>query len=182
MKRIFHLFIGLLFVFNCQVYGQEDLKAPVLKNEISVSTNKLDLSNLSLKYSRNISDNLWFKIGLINLGLNVHENSPQRGSFSTTDTEMNAGLLIGIEKQKSLTNRLELIYGLNAQMTYKYFNLNTENSSVPINQRDNEVFTYIPGIGFGLGFFYHLNESILLLSRLSYYGVQTCEGIRNFTS
>lgn len=71
MKRNFYLIVCLLFLFNCFVYGQETAKASILKNEISASTNNLILSNLSLKYSRNISDDLWFKIGLINLSGSV---------------------------------------------------------------------------------------------------------------
>jgi len=55
MKKIIYSFVCLLFVFNCSVYGQETSKAPILKNEISVSTSNLILNNLAIKYSKNIS-------------------------------------------------------------------------------------------------------------------------------
>lgn len=173
MKKGFYSIACLLFVFNGWVFGQANTDVPVLKNEVSVSTNSLDFNNLSIKYSRKISENRWLKIGLINLGLNVMENVPHRGSFSTTETRMTAGLLVGIEKQKFISSRLEFIYGLNAQLTYHYLNHNTEDPWVPKEERDNEVIKYMPGVGFGLGFFYHLNENILLGAEvnptLSYY-------------
>lgn len=162
MKKILYSIVCLFFVFNCFVFAQETTQSPTLKNEISVSTSNLNLNNLSLKYSKNISDDLWFKIGLIDLYGSVHSKIPSVGAFKTTDTQINGGLLIGIEKQKSITSRLAFFYGLNAQMTYNYSNQTTENPSVPESQRDNKVFCYFPGIGIDLGFFYKLNENFLL--------------------
>lgn len=133
-----------------------------LKNEISVSTPNLNLNDLSIKYSKRISDDLWFKIGFINLGASVRKNKPLVGSFNTTDTRLSGGLLIGIEKQASLSNRLIFIYGLNAQMSYNYSNHSSENPSIPVDERDSKVDIYYPGIGIGMGFFYQFNQNFLL--------------------
>lgn len=162
MKKFLCSIVGLLFVVNCTVYGQEIAEESIRKNEISVSINNLFLRNLALKYSRNISDDLWFRVGLINLNVNVSNNLPMVGGFKTTDTQLNGGIMIGIEKHKLIDSRLEFIYGLNTQMTYRYFNHNTQDPSVPVSQRDNEMIKYIPGIGFNIGFFYLLNKKLSL--------------------
>jgi len=161
MKKLFNFIVCLLVVFNCAVYAQETTQSTTLKNEISVSTSRLTFDDLSLKYARFISDDLWFKVGVINLDGSFHKNTPSFGSFVSTNSSLNGGLLIGIEKQKS-TNNLEFTYGLNIQMIYNYTNYSTEDPRVPSNQRDTDVHKYIPGIGFGLGFFYKINPSILL--------------------
>lgn len=161
MKKLFYSIVCLLFVFNWAVYAQESDEKSVLKNEISVSTSKLSFDNLSLKYARSISNDLRFKVGVIDLEGSFHKNIPSVGSFISTNSSLNGGLLIGIEKQKSI-NKLEFTYGLNVQMIYNYTNYTTENPSVPAIQRDIDVYKYSPGIGFGLGFFYKINPSMLL--------------------
>ncbi|MBW8334774.1 MAG: hypothetical protein K0M40_22345 [Prolixibacteraceae bacterium] len=84
------------------------------------------------------------------------------GSFITTDSHLNGGILIGVEKQKSIADRFAFIYGLNAQMNYNYSNHTTENPAIPVSQRENKVFKYMPGMGLGIGFFYQFNEHFLL--------------------
>jgi hypothetical protein len=161
MKKTVCSIVCLLFLFNCLVHAQDTVQSPTLKNEISVSSSKLTLDDLSLKYARSISNDLWLKVGVINLEGSFHKNIPSVGSFITKDSQFNGGLLIGIEKQKSI-NKLEFNYGLNVQMIYNYTNYTTQNPSVPSIQRDIDVYKYSPGIGFGLGFFYKINPSILL--------------------
>jgi hypothetical protein len=162
MKKLFNSLACLLFLFSCAAYGQEITKTTIPKNELSVSTSNLGLDNLSLKYSTGISEVTWLKIGLINVAGTYRKNQPAMGSFITTDSHLNGGILIGIEKQKSISDRFSFFYGLNAQMNYNYSNHNTENPVVPLNQRDNKVFKYMPGMGLGLGFFYQFNEHFLL--------------------
>jgi hypothetical protein len=70
--------------------------------------------------------------------------------------------MLGIEKEKELTDRLSLIMGTNARMIYNYSNYKTEDPAIPVSERKNIVRTYAPGIGFGLGFFYHISNSFLL--------------------
>ena len=161
MKKIFKSTVCLLFVFNCAVYAQEPIERTFPKNEISVSTSKLTFDNLSLKYARFISNDLWFKVGVINLDGSFHKNMPSVGSYNSTNSSLNGGLLIGVEKQKTV-NKLEFTYGLNIQMNYNYSNYTTGNPGVPYNQRNINVYKYSPGIGFGLGFFYKINPSVLL--------------------
>jgi len=161
MKKVICSIVCLLFVFSGAVYSQESDEKSVLQNEISVSTSRLTFDDLSLKYARLISNDLWFKVGVINLDGSFHKNMPQVGSFNSTTSSLNGGLVIGIEKQKSI-NRLEFNYGLNVQMIYNHTNFTTENPNVPLIQRDINAYSYNPGIGFGLGFFYKFNPSILL--------------------
>jgi len=161
MKKILKPIVCLLFVLNYAAYAQEPIEKSFPKNEISVSTSKLTFDDLSLKYARFVANNLWFKVGVINLDGSFHKNMPSVGSYNSTNSSLNGGLLIGVEKQKS-ANKLELIYGLNIQMMYNYSNYTTENPSVPLIQRDINAYKYTPGIGFGLGFFYKINPSVLL--------------------
>jgi len=161
MKKLSYSIVCLLIVLNCTVYAQESEEKSVLKSEISVSTGKLSFDNLSLKYARFISNDLWFKVGVIDLEGSFHKNLPSVGSYNSKNSSFNGGLLIGIEKHSS-TSKLEFVYGLNMQMIYNYSNYTTENPSVPQIRRDIDLYRYSPGVGFGLGFFYKFNHSLLL--------------------
>lgn len=162
MKKTYSALLILFVILNCSVYGQARKEVSEVKDEISVSTNNLNFDNISLKYARNISNNWWLKVGMINLGINSYRNYPYQGSFISTDTKINGGLLLGIDKEKELNEKLSMMMGLNAQMSYNYSNYSTQDPSIPVSQRDNKVYQYIPGIGFGLGFFYHIKNNLLL--------------------
>ena len=166
MKKILCSIFCIMFVYNCSIHAQETTQSTTLKNEISVSTSKLSFDNLSLKYARFISNDLWFKVGFIDLEGSYQKNMPSVGlpqgsSYNSTKSTLNGGLLIGIEKQKSI-NRLEFTYGLNVQMIYNYSNYTTGDPNVPVIQRDINVYKYIPGIVSDLAFFYRINSSFLL--------------------
>ncbi len=161
MKNLFISIIFLLFVFNSAIYSQESKEKSVLKDEVSISASNLKFDNLSLKYAKLISTDLWLKLGVINLSGGVHKNFPTMGDYNSKDSRFNGGLLIGIDRQKSLTQKLEILYGLNLQMSYNYSLHNNENPSLPMSQRNIKVNNYNPGLGFGLGVFYKINRSVL---------------------
>lgn len=167
MKKIISSIVGLLFVFNCHVFAQDTIQSPSLKNEISVSTGKLSFNNLSLKYGRYISNDLWFKVGLIDLENSFHRyiapsvGIPTGSSFNSTNSKLNGGLFIGIEKHKTI-KKYEFTYGLDVQMIYNKSNYTTEDQNVTLDKRDIDVYKYTPGIGCNLGFFYKIIPSVLL--------------------
>jgi len=167
MKKICYSIVFLLFVLNCSVFAQDTIQSKISNNEISVSTSRLSFNDLSLKYAKYMSNDLWFKVGVIDLENSFHKyiapsvGMPPGSSFNTTNSKLNGGLLIGIEKQKS-TDKLELTYGLNLQMIYNKSNYTTENPNVSLNKRDIDVYKYSPGIGMGLGLFYKIIPSILI--------------------
>lgn len=163
MKKLFNVIVCLLFVFNCTVSAQESVEESVLKNEISVSTS---FDNLSLRYSRCISNDLFIKIGIIDLQKESKKYVPAAGLptgsfYNSASTSKNGGLLIGLEKQKSV-NKLEFSYGLNIHMIYNYKNKTTEDSNVTVDKRDLNYYTYTPGLGLGLGFYYKIIPALLL--------------------
>ena len=166
MKKNLYSIVCLLFIFNYSIYAQDTIQSPNFKNEISVSTSKLSFNNVSSKYAKYISNDLWFKVGLIDLENSFHRYIPPAAgvpvgsSFKTTNSNLNGGLLIGIEKQKS-DDKLELTYGLEAQMIYNKSNYTTENPDVPLEKRDIDVYKYSPGIGCNLGLYYKIIPSIL---------------------
>jgi hypothetical protein len=162
MKKLFNSIVCLLFVINCSVNAQENEEKPEKKNEIAVSTS---FDNLSIRYSRNISTDLFIKIGIIDLQKDYKEYTSAVGfatesSFKTTSSK-NGGLLIGLEKQRSI-NKLAFSYGLNMHLIYNYTNNTTADPNVPIDKRDMNYYTYTPGLGLGLGFYYKIIPTILL--------------------
>jgi len=163
MKKLFNFIVCLLFVFNYTLSAQESVEESILKNEISVSTS---FDNLSLRYSRCISNDLFIKIGIIDLQKESKKYTPAAGLptgsfYNSASTSKNGGLLIGLEKQKSI-NKLEFSYGLNMHMIYNSTNKTTEDSNVPVDKRDLNYYTYTPGLGLGLGFYYKIIPALLL--------------------
>lgn len=163
MKKLFNSIVFLLFVFNCTISAQENKEKALMKNEIAVSTS---FDNLSLRYSRYISNDLFIKIGIIDLQKELKKYTPLNGlplgsSYNYTSSSKNGGLLIGFEKQKS-TNKLAFSYGLNMHLIYNYTNKSTEDSNAPIDKRDLNYNTYTPGLGLGLGFYYKIIPALLL--------------------
>jgi hypothetical protein len=161
MKKLLISIILLLFVFNGVVYSQEPEEKSGMKQEVTVSSSNLKFDNLSFQYARLISSDLWLKIGAVDLSISAHKNMPSMGSFVTKDGTINGGLMLGIDKHKSLAPKLELIYGLNIIMSYSYINHTTENPSVPTYERSTTVNSFAPGVGIGLGVFYKINPYAL---------------------
>lgn len=162
MKKSISSVIFLLFVLNCIVSAQENEEKAIMKNEIAVSTS---FDNLSLRYSRYISNDLFIKMGIIDLQKDYKEYTSAVGfalesSFRTTSSK-NGGLLIGLEKQRSI-NKLAFSYGLNMHLIYNYTNNITEDINVPVGKRDMNYYTYTPGLGLGLGFYYKIIPALLL--------------------
>jgi hypothetical protein len=161
MKKLLISIILLLVVFSSAVYSQEPDEKSVLKEEVTVSSSNLKFDNLSLQYARLISGDLWLNLGVIDLSLSAHKNMPSMGDFVSKDGTFNGGLLLGIDKHKSLAPKLELIYGLNIIMYYSYINHTTDNPSIPAYARSITVNSFSPGVGVGLGVFYKINPSVL---------------------
>jgi hypothetical protein len=110
-----------------------------------------------------LSETKWLKFGLINLSGNYSNNmTDESGNFSTEDIQYTIGVSIGLDYNKTLTDKFILIYGFDVQMTYEYLNLNIHNPALPKNLQDNIVQKYKPGIGFTFGTYYKLNQHFLV--------------------
>lgn len=162
MEKKFYSLVCLCLLFTSVVFAQDTIQSPTLKNEVSISSRTFN--DLSLKYARFISDNLWLKVGIINLEQRSFKSSPNVGypnSPNTSNSSRNGGLLLGIEKHQFL-NHWEFTYGLNVQLIYNKSNHTTDSQYIPLIKRNIDVIKYTSGIGFGLGFFYTVFPSILL--------------------
>lgn len=160
--------------------AQETDPSGKLKSEISISLYNLKFDNLSVKYSRNISEATWLKIGLINLHSSIRKFEPALSlSYPTTDSQFSAGLFLGIDKHKLMSKKFEFVYGFNLQMTYGYSNHHTDNPNISESLRDDKYIRYSPGIGCGFGVFYSLHENISLGLELAPSAIYYSEDARN---
>ena len=136
----------LIFLFNT-IKAQNQNFSIKLKNEFSISTGSLTLSNLSLKYYRLIDQKFWFKVGLINLSGNYHKTEPSSAAvYPTRDFSYSSGVTVGIEKRNYVTDKFEVVIGLDLQMTYIYKKHFTDNPNILQELRDNKDITFTPGI------------------------------------
>jgi long-subunit fatty acid transport protein len=159
-KLLFYLFISNILLINT-IKAQIIEQSGKLKNEIEFSTNNFNFNNSSIAYSQNFNENLWIRLGLINISGKFHKYEPAI-AYNYNESKFTCGLMFGLEKHKSISTKLEFVYGLNIQMTYNYQNQHTDNPSLPTNSRDNNYKTFTPGIGGILGFYYKLNDFICI--------------------
>jgi len=154
------LLVVFFFTFDFMV-AQDTNSAVKLKNEFLVSTSSLTLSNFSLKYYRSINQKLWYKLALINLSGSYHKTEPSSSSvaiYPTRDFYYSSGVAAGLEKRNYITDKFEMVIGLDLQMTYIYKNHFTDNPNILQELRDNKDITFTPGIGFVIGGYYHAGE------------------------
>jgi len=145
------------------VSGQEKDSPERFKNEFSVSTNSLALSNLSLRYYRTIGQSYWFKVGLINISGGYHQTEPVNMlTYKNKDIYFSTGIAVGFEKRKYMTDRFEMAFGMDLQMTYNYINHYTDNPSLSPDLKDTKDIKYSSGIGFVLAGYYHFGEHFSL--------------------
>ena len=161
MKKLFYSIAFLLLAFNCTVYSQEIGESTASRNEFSVSTSSFKFNDLSLKYARLISDDLWLKLGAINLSGNWTKDNPSSGQFASKSNSFGGGLMVGLEKIKLLASKLELSYGLNAQMGYSSTRHKFDDPNMSVSSRVIKTDYFTPAIGGELGIFYKFSQSVL---------------------
>ncbi|MFA6400659.1 MAG: hypothetical protein WCX31_03400 [Salinivirgaceae bacterium] len=133
-----------------------------LKNAFSISTYGLSLNEMSVKYYRLVNNNIWLKAGLINVYGSSLKKEPSFGSFITKETTLSAGLTFGLEKHSALTDKFKIVYGMDIQMNYKYFNQFIDNPNWPPEMRNSIINEYRPGIGFVIGGYYQFSTHFSL--------------------
>jgi len=162
MNHLKQLILTLFSLAYTNVFSQTTMPDN-LKNEFSISTTSLTLNNLSLRYYRSIDQNLWFKIGLINLsGGNRKTNPDSPLNYPTENKYFNGGLSMGLEKRKFINDKLELTLGADLQATYNYINIYTNNPNISEDRRIDKDKKFMPGLGFTIGGYCHFNDHFSL--------------------
>ena len=128
-----------------------------------------DISPLSiqLKYKKQISDKMYFKLGLINLSYNYSTNYNESSSFPIDNEAYSAGIQIGLEFRKKLTNTFSFFHGPNIE--YVYSN-NTEinlNPSTPVYKNKRITQNHIGQIPYTLGVLFNLNIHVLFAAEIN---------------
>jgi hypothetical protein len=163
MKKLLFAIPCLIILFSQDIMAQETKTDSIKKNEIVISTS---FDNLSFRYARNISKDLFLKVGIIDLEKDSRDYIPTEGvpegsSYPTTSSSKNGGILLGLEKQKQM-ERFLFSYGLNLHFIYNDTHRTTTDPNVPADQRDMNYYTYTPGLGIGLGCYYKLIPNLFL--------------------
>ena len=167
MKMIKKIIV-LLFISSCSLYsfGQDSVKTKIKEYYLTLA----DFSpvNLQLKHKRQIGKKTYFKIGLISLsayGNSQHNQDPNY--FPTTSSGYSAGIELGIEFRRQLTNRFSVFHGPNLNFSYYKSFSRSLNPAIPTNKQKNTSENYRGAIPYSIGILFNLSSNILVSAELN---------------
>ena len=153
MKNLLKTIILIILPLTC-IISQENFD----NQEVGVRLNSLN--NYDLIYKNQISENKYLRLRTVDVNFSVSSRE-----FGSKQYRMGAGVAIGIERRKALTDQFDLIIGYEAIAGLNYF-----------KSGDNSTGNYRFGAGFVIGFNYKFTDRIN-------FGVETIPSVihnRNF--
>ena len=153
MKILLQTIIIIFLPFS-SLFSQENID----NQEVGVRLNSFD--SYDLIYKNQISENKYLRLRTVDVNFNIA--SRDQGS---TEYRLAAGIALGIENRKSLTQKFDLIVGYEIIAGLNYF-----------KSGDNSFGTYNFGTGFVLGFNYKFTDRI----NLGFETIPTVIHNRNF--
>ena len=153
MKNLLKTIILIVMPLTC-IISQENYD----NQEVGVRLNTLN--NYDLIYKNQISENKYLRLRTVDVNFSVSSRE-----FGSNQYRMGAGIAIGVERRKALTDRFDFILGYEAIASLNYF-----------KSGDNSTGNYRMGAGCVIGFNYKFTDRIN-------FGVETIPSIthsRNF--
>lgn len=168
MKRTLKkITLTILSLCSICALGQETPKAEKIK-EYSLTLTNISPFNISLKYKRQIKTKTFLKLGMVDISVNNSTNYPSfSSSYPNHTLILSAGLELGVEFRKPITDNFTFFHGPNVNFTYQTQISKTDNPSLTESQKKTTSQTYTGGASYTLGLLLQLNNHILLSAEIN---------------
>ena len=127
-----------------------------------------DRLSFSLKYKRQLKQNKFIKIGLIDLGGYLQNFKPNSsGLFPANTFQYSAGFQVGIEKRKTLNDRFSLFHGPNIGASYRHFQSELLDPALPVSDRKTISRQQVVSLNYTIGALLNVTDRILLAAEVN---------------
>lgn len=170
MKTIIKIFF-LLASFS--LTSQVDTLSRQINSKAKIKEYYLTFADFSpvsihLKYKRQIGKKIFLKIGFINLSAYKNSQKPfDPNTFPTETSGYSAGLQIGIEFRKALTNKFSLFHGPNLNYTYSNSTFRLLDPAIPTKEQKDISVSQTSSIPYTLGILFNINANILIAGEIN---------------
>lgn len=169
MKKLFLIStaVSFLTVAHGQT-AQDTIKTEKKVKEYYLGFTDIAPLNVSITYKRQLSKKTFFKIGLISLSASNYNSIPDNStSYITHSFNYGAGLNIGLEFRRALTDKFTFFHGLNLSYTFSQSISETENPALPVNQRKTTSQRHTGGLPYTFGLLFNLNNHFLFSAEIN---------------
>ncbi len=151
----------LLFTFIVSVSEISSQEVKPKFNEIDLSINSITNLDFGIDYKTSFNSNTLLRLELFNFDFKTTENDPANPSlFKTNHNNLQSNIGIGIEKRKTLSDKLNFYTGIDILLNVYWDRLKTDNPFLSENLRTVDALSLNPGLGFKTGLHYKLNNDL----------------------
>lgn len=137
-------------------------------NEYYMGVSNIVPLEISLKYKRQLKNNTFFKIGLVDLSAKASTDMPESTSkFSTENYSISAGLELGLEFRKQVTEKFTFFHGPNLGFSYRVQTSTMNDPSIPIGFKERKLQDYVASIPYTFGLLFQLNSNFFLSTEIN---------------
>lgn len=119
LRSIIVLLIFELLILT-SAFSQEEYSPTNKKTECLLSLSHFQPAEFSLGYKRQIKNNRFFKIALVDLNYSTDDRSPQNSTLKASGLMVNGGFIAGLEFRKQLNTTFTLYHGPGLGGTYNF--------------------------------------------------------------
>ena len=164
MKKL--IILSFMCVYSLSSFGQDSVKTRI--KEYYLTFANFSPATFQLKYKRQISKKIYFKIGLVNLSASENSQTTQDPNYlPTSSSSYSGGLEIGLEFRKHLTKKFSLFHGPNLSYIYQKNIFRQEDPAISNFQQRNTTQNYKFSIPYSLGILFNLNSNILIAAEIN---------------
>lgn len=149
------ILIAVIIFGSLTGFAQDTVKTKKIR-EYHLSVNDFSPLNVSIKYKRQLKNNTFFKVGLVNLSGNIAGTS-NSGYYNTSAS---VGFLVGFEFRKPITDKFTFYHGINLGCSYHATVYETASKTLITENRSLQV-------PYTLGLLFRLNDHFLLSAEIN---------------
>ncbi|MBL7909875.1 MAG: hypothetical protein JNJ41_02325 [Bacteroidia bacterium] len=162
--KIFIVFVFIL-VYSLSDCAQDSVISKI--KEYHLTFTDFSPVTLQLKYKRQVSREIYFKIGLVSLMVSKNSQVLQYSNFPTENFSHSAGLEFGSEFRKHLNKKISLYHGPSLSFIYQKTISRQQDPAIIVNQQKTVAQTYRCSIPYSLGIILNLNSNILITAEVN---------------
>jgi hypothetical protein len=135
--------------------------------EIYLSGNILTFSDFGLQYKSELQNNTWFRIGLASLNPYYHQENPgSSGAYDHSFFNISGSFDLGLEKRRSINEKLIAFYGINLYSSVNFNRNKTEDPALPLGLRYVDTYNFSSGFGFNSGLILNLSDNFAISAEI----------------